>query len=326
MDNTEFAKPLCRKQWLDSLRGLAMIFVIFGHSVPLWNEYFVFTSPIKIPLFFAITGYVFKDRGGSWKTFLKKLTQGIIIPWLVLSILPVAALSIMKMDVSVFLIETKNILIGQSVWYIPACIIAETLWFAVLKYSKNQRTVFMSASGLFLIGLILAQFDIFDLFMFSRGFVAQIFILIGYFFKLCEPKKPRIIRKGYILLFASLYLCIGVISIYFYPGVSMDVHWNNYYNYIICFAMIFTGTLFLFALFSKIKCRLHILEFIGKHTLVFYIWSGYATMAFAKLLALTGITAPSNYQLSGLVNTIGTCALLSIIAIVLNWLKHKVMK
>ena len=196
MNNTEIAKPACRKQWVDSLRGLAMIFVLFGHSVPRWNEYFVFTSPIKIPLFFAITGYVFKDRDGSWKTFLKKITQGIIIPWIVLSIVPVAAIAIIKMDISGFLIETKNILIGQSVWYMPACIIAEILWFAVLKYSKNQRTIFMSASGLFLIGLILAQFDIFDFFMLSRGFVAQIFILIGYCFKLCESKKIKFIRGG----------------------------------------------------------------------------------------------------------------------------------
>ena len=113
---------------------------------------------------------------------------------------------------------------------------------------------------------------------------------------------------------------------YFYPGVSLDVHWNNYYNYLICFVMIFTGNLFLFAAFSKMKCRLHILEFVGKHTLVFYIWSGYATMAFAKLLAFTGITVPINYRLSGLVNTIGMCAILSIMAIVLNWLKHKIMK
>lgn len=44
-----------RKDWIDALHALAMILVIYGHRVPEWSEYFVFTSPIKIPLFFAIT-------------------------------------------------------------------------------------------------------------------------------------------------------------------------------------------------------------------------------------------------------------------------------
>lgn len=41
-----------RKNWIDALRGLAMLFVLYGHLVHGWNEYFVFTSAIKIPLFF----------------------------------------------------------------------------------------------------------------------------------------------------------------------------------------------------------------------------------------------------------------------------------
>ena len=46
-----------RKLWIDALRALAMLFVIFGHQVGNYIPYYVFTSPIKIPLFFMITGY-----------------------------------------------------------------------------------------------------------------------------------------------------------------------------------------------------------------------------------------------------------------------------
>lgn len=62
-----------RKIWIDGLRGLAMVFVLYGHLVNDWSTYYVFTSPIKIPLFFANTGYVYKTREGDFKRFLKNL-------------------------------------------------------------------------------------------------------------------------------------------------------------------------------------------------------------------------------------------------------------
>ena len=55
-----------RKGWVDALRGLAILLVMYGHCVDNMVGYFVFTSPVKMPLFFAITGYVFKlNEGGG---------------------------------------------------------------------------------------------------------------------------------------------------------------------------------------------------------------------------------------------------------------------
>ena len=325
MHNTIIDITSYRKQWVDYLRGLAMIMVIFGHTVPQWNEYFVFTSPIKIPLFFAITGYIFKDRDGDWKIFLKKLMQGIIIPWIFLSILPVAALSIVKMDLSGFVTKTIDILVGKDVWYMPACIVAEIIWFAILKYSRSSRLIYINAIGLFFIGLLLAQFKIFDFFMISRGFVAQLFLLIGYSFKEYESKRYKINMWG-VLIFAGLYFCVGVISLLLYPSYSLDVHLNYYYNYIICFLMIISGNFLLFCVSSRANVRLHILEFIGKHSLIFYIWSGYASFIFTKILTITGITENVNYQLIGLIKTVGACIILSVAAVTLNWIKQKLAR
>ena len=53
-----------RKDWIDALRALAIILVVLGHQLRGVAEYFIFTSPIKMPLFFAISGYLFKARNG----------------------------------------------------------------------------------------------------------------------------------------------------------------------------------------------------------------------------------------------------------------------
>lgn len=59
-----------RKLWIDSIRAIAIIMVVFGPQIPEETSYFVYTSTVKMPLFFAISGYLFSDRG-----------QTIVISW-----------------------------------------------------------------------------------------------------------------------------------------------------------------------------------------------------------------------------------------------------
>lgn len=53
-----------RKLWIDSIRAIAIIMVVLGHQIPEETSYFVYTSIVKMPLFFAISGYFFSDRVG----------------------------------------------------------------------------------------------------------------------------------------------------------------------------------------------------------------------------------------------------------------------
>ena len=63
-----------RKGWVDALRGMAIILVVYGHSAKGFSEYFLFTSPIKMPLFFAISGYVF-NLTESYLNFLGEVKR-----------------------------------------------------------------------------------------------------------------------------------------------------------------------------------------------------------------------------------------------------------
>jgi fucose 4-O-acetylase-like acetyltransferase len=50
-----------RLEWLDALRGLGMIFVIIGHmTVPEFVQKFVYS--FHMPLFFAISGYLYNNQ------------------------------------------------------------------------------------------------------------------------------------------------------------------------------------------------------------------------------------------------------------------------
>ena len=62
MENTLVAKKYSmksilnenRKSWIDFLRGLAMLLVIWGHIAKTERMFYVFTGPFKMPLFLLL--------------------------------------------------------------------------------------------------------------------------------------------------------------------------------------------------------------------------------------------------------------------------------
>lgn len=50
-----------RKDWIDGLRGIAMLLVVSGHCIGGQVEYFAFTNSVKMPLFFAISVAQFRN-------------------------------------------------------------------------------------------------------------------------------------------------------------------------------------------------------------------------------------------------------------------------
>ena len=91
-----------------------MILVIFGHFCPEWSEYFVFTSPIKIPLFFAITGYCFNFRDGDALSWIRNILRKLVLPWLILSLVWFKVfVALIKGDVTAcmnYVVEEKEML------------------------------------------------------------------------------------------------------------------------------------------------------------------------------------------------------------------------
>lgn len=300
-----------RKDWVDALRALAMILVIYGHRVPNWSEYFVFTSPIKIPLFFAITGYVFNRADGDVITFLKKLLRTIVIPWLVLAIVPYLVATPIK-GFSFLLSHVKAIILGNEYWYMPCCIAAEIIWFFILKSFKKSWQVAVSAVVLFVAGIILYNHQILSAFMVNRALAVQLFLLIGWLFRKYEGSIVERIGKAWILgVGGAIYIALGILSLVLYPGQVMDVHLNEYYNHAICQLMIWIGIGTLFVLAAVvIKKYPKWWVLIGQNTLVIYLFHSFAVRVGVKVFSIVHL--PVNRLSNVLLTAVVTAACLSI--------------
>lgn len=62
--------PIKRFEYIDAFRGLAIIFIVFGH-IPLYCygessnsliSYRLFTSMVQIPMFFFVSGFLFVNN------------------------------------------------------------------------------------------------------------------------------------------------------------------------------------------------------------------------------------------------------------------------
>ena len=303
-----------RKDWIDALRAIAMILVVYGHQVPEWNEYFVFTSPVKICLFFAISGYLL-NTGKSWKEFLTSLLKHLVIPWAVLSLIqPILLLPLRGVDS--LKVEVIAVLTGHAKWYMPCCIIAEIIWYTFNKIFKSRIIpVFIMSYLAFFVGIILCKHEILNFWMINRALTVQPYLLIGAIYKIGVDKIRD--RAGAISIIGIvLYIGLGVLSLVLYPGESLDVHTASYYNLFICHAMIWIGIIAMFIILEYgIKKYQNWIIILGKDTLVVYLFHSLLITAVVKLMSLIGI---SNNRFIALLVTAIVCAMCCLLTFGIN--------
>lgn len=304
------------KPWIDGLRGMAMLFVILGH-VGMGSAFYTVTSPIKIPLFFAITGYLFHDRKGRQLDFYGKLLLRLVLPWLVLAMARYIPDAITG-GADVLLGGFIDVITGQVVWYMPCCVIAQIIHFYIRKFSKNAVAVAAFSVVCAVIGYIFGKYGILDFAMFNRALVAQMFLLIGYLFRRWEDKPAF---SGWILAVVGVLLYAGLcfVSLKFFPGHGLNVQANSYYHLPLCLLMIWVGCLTLFIGGKCIGKAPEPLRFVGQNTLVYYIFDPYPRVILKRLLSLLDLTLPDNWlgKLALIAVSLLGCGLVSA---VLNWL------
>ena len=289
-----------------------MVFVVYGHLSPELTGYFVFTSPVKISLFFAISGYVFNYKNKSTKVFFYKLLRNVAIPWLVLTIGPKIAMSPIK-GINWLGDEVYKILTGESFWYMPCMIIAEILWFFINKLFNKLSSVSIASVAVSAAGFVLAAFDVPNFLMINTALIVQIYLLTGLLYKSYDK---QIAKKPVLLCGAGVYVLLGVLTLVFYPGHNIDIHLNKYYNYAICLLMIGVGLICLFILADTvIKKYPRIVVLVGQNTLVTYLFHGYVVKVVLKALSIVKIS--KNWFISIFV-TIVVCLVCTVISIIIR--------
>ena len=281
-----------RLDWIDALRGLAMLLVIFGHLYK-QRELFQFANAVKIPLFFAISGYLLYGRTQSTKTYFLSMLKRVVIPWLILS-LGFGLRFILTQGFAFYANYAVEVLIGIRAWYMICCIIAQTLFFFLIKLLGDGWKLCISVIAITAVVLLFGTKRVNEPFQVTTALISQSFLLMGYLLKKYEYKL-RDVKFWMALGLLGAYVALVILGMFLFPKCSMDIHMDAYYNIPYCFLLIVVGCVALFLCAQKIKRFPRWLLFIGQNTLVFFMHATFWTDLAREGLSLMKISLPKTW-------------------------------
>ena len=307
-----------------------MLFVMVGHASHQVGPYFLWTSPIKIPLFFVISGFLFHADGyKSFRHFVWAKFKRLMIPYFCLAILSSICLAAGKF---LFLNQsaadllrsyTRNLLTGETMWFVPCLFWLEILLYGIHQIVRKAPGVPAWSVHLGLTAACMAASLPWTLtgrtlpWSLNTAFAMVFFAQLGYLLKHFEEKLLRA-RTSQIAVAFALYVLLCIAGAHWGVG-SINVKGSRWpclpLNLLTCCA----GILGLFLLFPKLPVP-RCVRFMGQNTLVWYAFHQFFQMGAAMILlkVFSFLPDPENSVITGLTVALISSVFCGVTSVILN--------
>lgn len=133
-----------RIEWIDALKGIGIILVVYGHIHSEQDSVRLFIYLFHMPLFFAISGYLFKQTALS-VPFLKQKFRSLLLPYFSFGMIYLVIWAfrngfngISTILKGLLIISTSNLPIESGLWFLPALFFCELLVVIIDKYCLHR--------------------------------------------------------------------------------------------------------------------------------------------------------------------------------------------
>ncbi|MBI4080789.1 MAG: acyltransferase family protein [Candidatus Levybacteria bacterium] len=288
-----------RISWIDVARGIGIIIVIYAHGLSADSYRHLFYS-FHMPLFFFLSGIVFHHRKYEhFSHFFKKTVKGILLPYVIFALLSyllwlsrshIAPTDALSQLYGIFYGNgAKYLAFNNLLWFLPSLFVTKIGFGLLTKFTeKKTRIIFL----LFLSSLVGYCISVFAPtvklpFGIETVFTALVFFGAGYLWNAYAEKMKALLRTYALPLFLfSLIACITFATMNFnIHGLQVDMRLNRLHNYAYFYITALSGITSSIIL-SMIIQKNRVLEYIGKHSLVLFVWHITAFSYFTQLLRL----------------------------------------
>lgn len=268
---------------IDTLKTFALFLMVFNH-VGFGNFFHTYIQSFHMPLFFLLSGYLWKNR--SLSDQLKKRVKTLIIPYFSFAILYVPLCFIfddmpfLKSFINVFTFPTNiDYMQNPALWYLICLFNSEILFTIILDRFYKYRYYIIAIISLF--GFTYSSTNLPMLpFALEPTFVAILFLYIGYESKQFGLKKSSISVAILLIIFEALMA---------YVNKSVDLRSARYHNVILYIVNSIAGTYAWWSIISSISLSKKINElttFIAKNGIVFVCTNQVLIKMYSSIISL----------------------------------------
>lgn len=275
-----------RINWIDCLKGFAIILVVIGHqNIPSYLSKYIFS--FHMPLFFFISGYLFSvEKYITMKTslFLKNKLKTLILPYFSFTLISYGFYIFFDLihqpkvqNLNLFpnglLYEVYKILysgpslLNYALWFLPCLFMTELIFYILFKkYYPQQNDIILAIIFLSIFGYIYSIYKPFRLpWDLDVALTSIVFYTSGYLFKINH--EYLFYRKRNYLIFSFVIIHILLLSLFNESIIKIDMNLLQYGNYFIFYLVAFSGIITYIYIFKNIG-SINFLEFYGKNSLI----------------------------------------------------------
>lgn len=214
-----------RIEWIDIAKGIGIILVIAGHCFSLRYSYPLYA--FHMPLFFFLSGLLFKDKKEGFVVFLKTKTKSLMRPWLIIlfiSFLVCLAIPQWRNEMTLTAVfsdlytANTNVFQNSSLWYLVCFYFMLLIFFFV---SKIKRTVVTALVFIFVAVVLLWVKEILNMtslpfhrlpFKIDSALIALVFFYAAYLYS--DKIQPFMKGKANHLLVALIVVVSTILCVY----------------------------------------------------------------------------------------------------------------
>jgi fucose 4-O-acetylase-like acetyltransferase len=277
-----------RVHWIDVGRGIGIIIVLYAHALNVDSIRHIFYS-FHMPLFFFLSGLTFHlKKDESFATSLKKATKNILIPYFLFAFLSffywyyhvfdtVSPEELQKQFFSIFYGNSNNggLIFNNILWFLPCLFVTRIAFAGISKVSTSTRflilTLFIISIAGFLFSLFLPKTKL--PFSTEAAINGVVFFGIGFLWhRYAEWINTTLKQYALVALPIFSLLCIGAATIHFNTyGHQVDMRLNRLDNYFLFYTGALSGIIAVMTI-SILIGKNRILEYIGRHSLILFVW------------------------------------------------------
>lgn len=260
-----------RIEEIDILKSIGIILMIMGH-IGFGKTFDFYIHAFHMPMFYIISGFLYKKSNKSLKKFLIKKVKTLLVPYYVFAIIHYVAWTIINIGLKkevvlinpllhILCFNTDGMPISGALWFLTSLFFVDIMYYFI-DYIKNSWIKLITIIIITISGCIIPQFFRLPLAL-DTAFMGIGLYTIGHLLRSINKEKNYIIAS--ILLISGSTLCF----INGYINVRMGIYSNIIIYFIVAICM--TGGLYIIC--TKLKSfHWHIIreaKFIGKNSLVY---------------------------------------------------------